>query len=307
MITKNLCLDDEDSDSEDEEFEEITVLYNIYRSLAYCNRIPRSRSACRPRSIDSFSESECWIRFHILKSDLYRVLTCFNLSRFTEDTPIRLDNHMKFTGEELLMFSLERFSYPRKLFSFIDTYGRDWSAWSRAFKWFCLYIIGHYAWLIRDNFDYWKKYFPSFAEAISAKITEKSDGGIIFPGKSYRVAMFHDCTVTITCRPGGGPAEDGINAARFNGLLQQSFYNGWKHTHGVKYLSVEAPNGMCIDLYGPDSFRASDLDLMHASDLNLRLRVAQEDQPDDQQYKSYGDGIFPMLTHCIGKCFLQPL
>ena len=47
------------------------------------------------------------------------------------------------------------------------------------------------------------------------------------------------------------------------------------------------------------SFRRSDLELFRDSNLNGRLRDAQVGN--DHQYCSYGDGIFPILSHSIGK------
>jgi hypothetical protein len=46
-----------------------------------------------------------------------------------------------------------------------------------------------------------------------------------------------------------------VNAPRHNDLIQESFYSGHKKFHGIKYLSLEAPNGMCTDLHGPEAFR----------------------------------------------------
>ena len=69
------------------------------------------------------------------------------------------------------------------------------------------------------------------------------------------MAGFIDDTVTRITRPGGGPAEEGINAVRYNTLIQQSFFNGYKACHGLKHQTVEIPNGMCGELYGPKSFR----------------------------------------------------
>ena len=37
------------------------------------------------------------------------------------------------------------------------------------------------------------------------------------------MAGFIDDTVTRITRPGGGPAEEGINAVQYNTLIQQSF------------------------------------------------------------------------------------
>ena len=58
---------------------------------------------------------------------------------------------------------------------------------------------------------------------------------------------FIDDTVT--------PAEEGINTERYNTLIQQAFFNGYKACHGLKHQAVEFPNGMCGELYGPKSFK----------------------------------------------------
>lgn len=107
---------------------------------------------------------------------------------------------------------------------------------------------------------------------------------------------FHDCTIIATCRPGGGPTVDG---GRNDNLIQQSFYNGWKKHHGIKFQTLELPNGLCADLHGPSSFRHNDLELLHNSNLNTRLEQAQANQA--RMFASYGDGIYPIDTCTISK------
>lgn len=58
-------------------------------------------------------------------------------------------------------------------------------------------------------------------------------------------------------------------------------------------------NGLVAGMFGPRSFRLSDLELLGGSDLNNRLAAVQQRKP--QQYASYGDGIFPVNSHTIGK------
>jgi hypothetical protein len=62
-------------------------------------------------------------------------------------------------------------------------------------------------------------------------------------------------------------AEEGETAERNSQLLQEAFYGGYKKHHGIKFQSVELPNGMCADLFGPKSYRDSDVDLLTASGL----------------------------------------
>ena len=67
----------------------------------------------------------------------------------------------------------------------------------------------------------------------------------------FKVAIFIDNTVYATCRPGGGPTMDGPNSPRHHPLIQQTFYNGWKSVHGIKWQTVSLPNGTSnLSLHG---------------------------------------------------------
>jgi hypothetical protein len=121
-------------------------------------------------------------------------------------------------------------------------------------------------------------------------------GDIHYERDTFRIFGFHDDTVIATCRPGSGPTNDG---GRFDNFIQMAFYNGWKKHHGYKYQSLDLPNGMCADLYGPTSFRQNDLVLLRDSNLNDRIAAVQINK--QLQLSSYGDGIFPIGTHTIGK------
>lgn len=92
----------------------------------------------------------------------------------------------------------------------------------------------------------------------------------------------------------------GPNAPRFHAYIQMSVYNGWKKHHGFKFQTVEAPNGMCIHMYGPRSYRTNDLDLLHDSQINQLVAQAQAGQ--DLQYSIYVDGIYVPDTHTRSRC-----
>ena len=62
-------------------------------------------------------------------------------------------------------------------------------------------------------------FFKSSADAISAKMEHlEIDIG------DYRVAHFIDCNCLETSVAGGGPAESGTGAARWDDTIQRSFY-----------------------------------------------------------------------------------
>lgn len=80
-----------------------------------------------------------------------------------------------------------------------------------------------------------------------------------------------------------------------------AYYNGWKHHHGTKFLSLEMTFGICMYMYGPRSFRESDLDLLELSHVVDILRNCQQHLPPQLHKVMYGDGIFPIMDYLISK------
>ena len=229
-------------------------LIAAYVTLSYNDDLPiRVRTRPTMRKINDFSDADCYIRFKFTKPDLHRLHSALKLDAFGGS--VRMANGSQFGTEELLCLGLNRFSFPQKFGELTHVFGRDWTALSRAFNWFCKYVRINFAKLVQNNMMYWKPHLEEFSEAIRIKILKKSDGGINHAPGSLLVAMFVDDTCTKTCRPGGGPAEEGENASSYNTLIQQSWYSGYKKIHGYKHQSCELPNGMCADLFGPRSVR----------------------------------------------------
>ncbi len=73
-------------------------------------------------------------------------------------------------------------------------------------------------------------------------------------------------------------------------LLQQAWYNGWKKLHGMKYQTVNLPNGMNFDVFGPVSVRHNDLFTLYHSDIDAKLRQLQVNQR--QKFSIYGDSAY---------------
>lgn len=217
------------------------------------------------RTIESFSDSECWRRFRMRKNDLYRVKNSLAIPH-----TVRLSNGSRFSGEEVLLFSLNRFTTCGWIHDLIPVFGRDVTQWTRAFHWFIKYMIANFAYLLTDMLQFWKPYIPLMAEKIRRKLHAKHD--IYFPPGTFRVFGFIDCTVIASLRPGGGPTSPGPNAERCDNFIQMAFYNGWKKHHGTKFQSIELPNGMCMHMYGPKSFRNCDLSLLASSGIIGKIR-----------------------------------
>ena len=75
--------------------------------------------------------------------------------------------------------------------------------------------------LLTNNLEFWVPYMAECAHAIAIKCREK---GCYFLPDLVNVFAFIDNTMNSTCRPGGGPRRDGLNAPRNDPLIQQAFY-----------------------------------------------------------------------------------
>lgn len=258
--------------------------------LTHTPQIERPLLQHVPRTIESFNETDCWNLFRTRKEDLHRLFQVFQIPNqvFTEELS-------RFAGEELFLFSLHRYAHGTTLENdSTQLFGRDGTQWTRAFHWFNTHMIQRFAHLVNNNLEYWQPHFAEFAEVIRRKIESKT--GVQFPAGEFRVFGFIDDKVIKICRPGAGPNEEGENAERNDNFMQMAFYNGWKKHHGIKYQSCELPNGLCMDLYGPVSFRHNDVALVGFSQINERLEAVQEGE--ENLYALYGDGIFQLQT-CI--------
>ena len=250
---------------------------------------------------DDVDEDICYNRYRFLKKDLWRLHQAFRLDQFNGwiicNTGTSIGN--KFGTEEALLILLHRLAFPTRYVDMVAIYGREGTALSRIFNWMNNYIRTTFGHLIANNLDYWKDDLEEFTESIREKVLEKSEGAIHYPPGSYLLFGFIDDTTIRTCRPGGGPAEEGEYAERYSMLLQEAFYSGYKKHHGIKFQSVELPNGMCADLFGPKAYRESDVDLLTKSGLIDALAALTRDLP--KQYSIYGDGVFPIVGNLISK------
>lgn len=271
--------------------------------LQYVERPHRIRRLYRvPKTFEDFSSHECWMYFRTRKADLPRLLRAMKFD-LAEGDAFVADNGSKFTGPEVMMIGMTRMSQTGSIESAVGKHFElDFSALSRAGSLFVDHMMLEHRHLLLNGIPFWKPFFEEWAEAVRVKLQEKGD--VCYPPGTFCISMFHDCTVIASCRPGGGPRSPGIDALRNDNFMQMAFYSGWKKHHGFKYLTCEAPNGMCIYMFGPKSFRLNDLDLMDDSDFNGVLADAQAGE--EKQYKSYGDGIFAINTNTVGKFCADP-
>jgi hypothetical protein len=215
-------------------------------------------------SIESFTESECWNFFETRKEDLYRLLVNLKF-----DDKCILENRSVMSGEEVLLRGLYELVSGADQHEIIAIFKNDQT-------------------VVTDNLQWW--YNGGYMHQSRDAIREKFGGN-----EQFGTFGFIDCNCLDTARSGGGPAEEGSDAARWHPLIQRAFYNGWKSVHGLKHQTVDNAFGMTMDLYGPYSLRKNDLKLLTFSNINGRLRDLQKGAP--EQLTMYGDSIYPRLSH----------
>ena len=99
------------------------------------------------RTIDSFSESQCWNFFECRKGDLYRLLRELKFP-----TTRRFDNGGKLSEEEVFLRGLYELVSGQDQFSIAENvFGRDQSYQSRAFTFFIDHIYYTFLDLLSDN------------------------------------------------------------------------------------------------------------------------------------------------------------
>ena len=180
-----------------------------------------------------------------------------------------------------------------------DIFGYGNTRVTRAVNAFIEWLCDNWSYLLRDNLEYWKDKIPEFAEKIREACVNNPKYPCPFEPGSFRVFGFIDNTMNASCRPAGGPARSGKNAPRNNRLIQQAFYNGWKKIHGLKWQTVDLPNGMIFHTWGPVSVRHNDLYTLghsHIIDLISNLQIGWA-----KQYLIYGDSAYPRGTHLASR------
>ena len=154
-------------------------------------------------------------------SGLFRFRSPEDLQRLYEGLqlpgPIRVKNY-KTTGQEILMVSLVRLSYPHR-WEDVERIFLGIQRWKLQclFYWFLDFMIENWSYLILNNRDYWTPQMPTMARAIELKLASlpNPDYRLFFPEEvPFTIFGFIDNTMHAMCRPGGGPITGGVQAER---------------------------------------------------------------------------------------------
>lgn len=77
---------------------------------------------------------------------------------------------------------------------------------------------------------------------------------------------------------------------------QRAFYNGHKRKHAIKFQGIVTPDGIVVDLFGPELGTRHDVHLLNESGVLLTL-VDNMNNAEGEPYVMYGDPAYGMSTH----------
>jgi len=241
------------------------------------------------RNIQSFCDSDCKTFFGFnCQGDLFRLLKCFRLDL----DRISLQNGSVMSGEEIMLRGLyELVTGEFQSSVSLNVFGRELSQQSRAFSYFIDHMYKTFCHLLLNNLEWFfdEGLLEESRRAIRAKLI---DLGYSFEvGEKHTIGMFIDCNCLKTCRPGGGPLTGGPDGLRYDSLIQQAFYNGWKSQHGLKHQTIDLAHGITCHLFGPLSLRHNDLHLLGESGILMKLKELFIGS--QQLVTIFGDSAYP--------------
>jgi len=177
----------------------------------------------------------------------------------------------------------------------INVFGRELSQQSRAFTYFIDFLYKTFCHLLLDNLEWFfdEGLLEESRQAVRRKII---DLGYSFElGEKHTIGLFIDCNCLKTCRPGSGPITGRHDGLRYDTLVQQTFYNGWKSSHGLKHQTLDLAHGITCSLFGPLSLRHNDLHLLGQS--SLIYKVEELFHGSQQIVTIFGDSAYPMSDY----------
>ena len=236
------------------------------------------------RSVMSFPDDFLREKTRFNRNEISRMINCFRVPH-----TITLPNRSKVGAEESFLALLIYFAKGCSFKDIVYFLGREYTVWVRSTHWWIRHLIVNFAYKLGNNLNYWSQYYLGFAECIRKKmISLANDLGLPYDCGAglQRVAFTFDCCCVQGTRTGGG-----------YGLRQRAFFNNWNRIHGTKWATVEAPNGMSMQVFGPSSLRRNDNFLI--ADGNLNDRLAHSQRQWINTYIAYGDRAFPHNTFII--------
>jgi hypothetical protein len=278
-------------------FARAEVLFAGYLKLVAVPRGARPAVQHPHITIDNHCPSRCGTKYRFRsKEDMLRLFKVLRIPAM-----FSLDNGEKISGEHLFLVFMSRMTKATGLEELVEEYGRSKSVLSRGLYAMARFLYAEHKGKIRNGLDKWAGHFTEFSAAIcavanaSVNKTTNAPNNPNFSPAAFPVACVIDCNNTPSCRVGSGPVGPGVGASRKSNRVQMAFYNGWLHAHGYKHQSVELPNGLTVDWWGPTSMRENDIWMATHSSINAKLAAAQ--QGIARQFVAFGDSIYVPDTH----------
>ena len=255
----------------------ITLLYDefINTSRFEANGITFGR---RP-VIGDFDNSTCISCFRFRQDDLQhfsdllwtRLEGHFNGPKES----VEVENRYRVPFETGILLLLYRLARPHTLHCDMEGFfGMRKSHISAAIRTF-VDVLYLFAYRFLNDPSIYKPRMPVYASLIEAKI------GIV-----NNIWGFIDGTLRKICRP------------TYN---QRLLYSGHKRSHGIKFQSVVAPDGLIVDLFGPIVGSRHDSFMLGQSNLLNKLRdLMPADGSLGPVFSLYGDPAYPQSLHLFG-------
>ena len=174
------------------------------------------------KQMDDMSSAEIKSEFRFGHSELPLLAEALQIPQY-----FVCSNGTVASGMEGLLILLKRFAYPCRLSDMIPRFGRSVPEISLILAEVTDHIYRTNGHLLQDLNQPWLE--PQQLESVAHAIHQRG-------AALSNCWGFVDGTVQPICRPGEH---------------QRIMYNGHKRVHGIKFQSVEAPNGLIANLYGP--------------------------------------------------------
>ena len=188
--------------------------------------------------LDTLTDEECKTEFRFYRSDIYALC---DVLEFPNE--IKCYSGVKVDASAALCILLKHFAYPCRYTDLVCRFGRPIPSIS---------IIANY--MLSFMYSRWKRLLTSFEQdwLASAKLQQYAKAIHDRGAPLDNCFAFVDGTIQRVCRPGQN---------------QRALYNGHKRVHANKSQAVSAPNGLCINLFGPVEGRRHDSGMLADSGL----------------------------------------
>lgn len=261
----------------------LTVLvYYHCRKMSLWDNIPPNIVQRTNLRFEDLTEFECDHDYRFLKEHLPLLKQCLRIPEF-----FVLRNGIKINGEEALLITLFRFSYPVRLVSMEAKFGREHSQLSRIFNHTVTYVVQQLGHLLTVDTQA-HLFVPKLAHFNNAIRLKLLDVHGRVPNRESLTAVFLDATLRRVSRP-----SDTLRLG--NASLQRCIYNGRKKVHCLSYQGVSGPDGIIWDLFGPIPGRHQDKFVLGRSGFNGRFSNIQLGNP--VEYHAYTDKGYEDLSH----------